>query len=75
MLSENYWHEDIFPYCTDLLFWKGRMTYYEYDSALDQVVAGRYPARFPSALVYWGDRAEVFRDVFAGCGKFLKPGK
>ncbi len=39
-------------------FWRGRMTF----------VGAPAPAPFPSALVYWGARAERFAEVFAPHG-------
>jgi hypothetical protein len=44
-----------------VLFWKGRL---KFKGAKDA-------APFPSALFYWGPRADRFREVFAGRGLFL----
>jgi hypothetical protein len=44
-----------------ILFWKGRLKFKGAPAS----------APFPSALFYWGPRADKFRQVFAGRGLFL----
>lgn len=69
--SEGWWHDFVVPYSTEILFVKGRMTFWE--RWADGVVRpAKYPARFSSAFVYQGDRAHVFRSVFAHMGWFAK---
>jgi hypothetical protein len=68
MTADKWWHDYIFSVATDLLFWKGRLRYYK---AINGVVRPtKNTARFSSALVYYGDRPELFREVFDGCGWF-----
>lgn len=69
--SEGWWHDFVVPYASEILFVRGRMTFWECwpDGVLRPA---KYPARFSSAFVYQGHRAEVFRQVFKSKGWFAK---
>jgi hypothetical protein len=72
MTADRWWHDSIFAIATDLLFWKGRLKYYEHDDKLGNhgIRPCKHGARFSSALIYYGPRPKLFREVFDGCGWF-----
>lgn len=82
--STHLWHQIVFPQYSRILFWEGRLTYWEgafrvdkeaqviSDVRLDQPARpATGPARFASALLYRGTRPALFQDVFKGCGCVL----
>jgi len=52
------WHESIWPAASAVCFWRGRLRF----------VGATASAPFPSAIVYYGSRAGLFRRVFCGVG-------
>lgn len=67
--GEAWWHKWVVP-SNRVLFWKGRLTFYEPDG-IGAARPAKYPARFSSVLVYWGTRVELFEETFKGCGWFV----
>lgn len=61
----RWWHKYV-KMADVILFWEGRIKFLD---PLDG--KPKHPARGDSALVYWGFRTELFKQVFAGCGWFV----
>lgn len=58
----KWWQDHVIKTCDALCFWRGRLKF----------VDAPAPAPFPSALAYWGPRAQRFCEVFEGAGYCLK---
>jgi site-specific DNA-methyltransferase (adenine-specific) len=56
------WHESIWRYADAVCFWRGRLRF----------VGATASAPFPSAVVYYGHRAERFRAVFGQAGRVVR---
>lgn len=56
--TDTKWFQKHLSKADAICFWEGRLTFR----------GAPYPAPFPSALVYFGDRSKAFRRVFAGKG-------
>lgn len=66
-VDTKWFHENIFASAQAVCFWKGRIKFID----LSTGQAGD-PAFFPSAVVYWGPRANLFEKVYATKGKVIR---
>ena len=60
--TDTFWMQLMLEYCNLCLFWSGRLTFLGAPSS----------APFPSAIVYFGHREQLFCDVFGEHGKLLR---
>lgn len=54
----RWWHESVVGRASTICFWRGRLTF----------LGAPHGAPFPSAIVYYGDRPQMFKEAFAGAG-------
>jgi phage N-6-adenine-methyltransferase len=59
----RWWHDNIAIGADAVCFWKGRLKFKGAPAS----------APFPSAIVYWGSRVEVFERVFSPYGWVVRP--